>query len=221
MHNEKLIVILFIRQFYDNYIIFVCHLLLIDVLLLLKIRCENGMKQKQDKFLELFEPVKINLWRFCLSISPCGDDAKDLLQDTIESAYKNFEQLRGGQAFLSWLFTIASRINMQRAKKRKQKDFRSMDDCAELVSGEASPEELMDVAILYSALDKLSPEQKEAVILFDIIGIPQKEIAEIQSVSVDTVKQRIHRGKERLREIISPINHYSESKPSNAELRLI
>ena len=65
------------------------------------------MKNKQEIFLNIFNPIKINLWRFCLSVSNSRNDAKDLLQETIEVAYRNFEKLKHNEAFLSYLFSIA------------------------------------------------------------------------------------------------------------------
>jgi RNA polymerase sigma-70 factor (ECF subfamily) len=49
----------------------------------------------------------------------------------------------------------------------------------------------------------LPPEQKEAIILQDIMGFSQKEICEIQSISLDALKQRLYRGRKKLAELLN------------------
>jgi RNA polymerase sigma factor (sigma-70 family) len=67
-----------------------------------------------------------------------------------------------------------------------------------------------DTHFLHLALSQLPVAQKECVILFEISGFKIKEIAEIQSVSEDAVKQRLKRGRERLQEILTYV-----AKPHN------
>ena len=165
-----------------------------------------NMKMKQDKFLELFEPLKQNLWRFCLSVSYNYEDAKDLIQDTIETAYRNFDSIKDTQYFLSWLFTVASRKNKARIDKRKNEVIQYNIDYSHLTTNEGNPEIQADIRLLYEALDKLPLEQKEAIILFDIIGLTQKDAAVSQSVTLDAFKQRIHRGKKTLKELLTDKN---------------
>lgn len=161
------------------------------------------MIDQQQIFLNLFEPVKNNLWRYCLSISQNYNHAKDLLQETIEVAYKDFDKLQEQKSFLSRLFTIASRKNYAHKRKAYIESVEFDDDNFFMTNKNNNPETQTDVRLLYEALDKLPIEQKEAVILFEIVDLPQKEIADIQNVSIDTVKQRIHRGKNKLKELMN------------------
>jgi RNA polymerase sigma-70 factor (ECF subfamily) len=163
---------------------------------------KNNMKMKQEKFLELFEPLKQNLWRFCLSVTYNYEDAKDLVQDTIETAYRNFDSIKDAQYFLSWLFTVASRKNKEKYEKRKNEIILYDIDYSHLSSNEGNPEIQADIKLLYEALDKLPYDQKEAIILNDIIGLSQKDAAESQNINIDAYKQRIHRGKKTLKELL-------------------
>lgn len=61
----------------------------------------------------------------------------------------------------------------------------------------------MDIYFLNQALSKLVSEQRESVILFEIVGLSIKEIMEIQGVSESAVKQRLKRGRERLTELLT------------------
>ncbi|MCW5884763.1 MAG: RNA polymerase sigma factor [Candidatus Kapabacteria bacterium] len=175
------------------------------------------MRNKQDKFLELFEPLKKNLWRFCLSVTPTYDDAKDLLQDTIESAYREFDKLRNYGAFLSWMFSIASRLNYSRAAKQKMTELTSEKYYDLLESRELTPDRIYEIKLLYEAMEKLPKEQKEAIVLCNILGYPQNIASEIQNVKLETLKQRLYRGKEQLKVLLSTeIKTYVNNNPKRA-----
>ena len=88
---------------------------------------------------------------------------------------------------------------LKRAKREQSYDIEEFD---ELYGTEISPERQTDYKFLYEAIDKLPTELKEAVILFEIIGLPQKEIAEIQNITVQNLKVRLHRARHKLASIL-------------------
>lgn len=159
-------------------------------------------KTQTEKFLELLEPVLERLERFSLYLTRNRDEARDLVGETILDAWNGFGGLRNNEAFLSYLFTIASR--KFHSGRRKSGRFVSTDPVSmdELLGESVDPADLADINALYDALGRLGPEEKEAIILFHIMGFTQKEIAAIQNCSPNNVKQRIHRGLIKLREIL-------------------
>ena len=175
----------------------------------------------QQKFLELFEPNKMKLWRFCLSISRSRDNAKDLLQDTIEAAFKQFDDVKSEQAFLSYLFTIASRINYKQINRLKK--LAEIDDSIleALIDGDALPDTQTDIRILYESLDKMKYEQREAIILSEIMGLQHLEAAKIQGITLETFRQRLYRAKNTLKEIMNPQIQGQFSIPNELKLRSI
>ncbi len=160
--------------------------------------------KNEEKFMELFTPQKSKLWRFCLSISKTRDNAMDLLQDTIEQAFLHFGELRSEQAFLSFLFTIASRINIRNSKKHQ--DIYELDEQVidSLVDRDTSPEDAMDIKILYECLNSMKYEQKEAIILCEINDLSHQEAAQVQGISLDAFRKRLYRAKNKLRELMLP-----------------
>ncbi len=163
--------------------------------------------QKQKEFLELYEPSRESLVRFARSMSRNNEDAKDLVQDTILTAFDKFQNLKNHQAFTSFLFTIASRIHKRKTwRKRLFANFidtESKDYIFDnLVSKDSNPENLADIEALYIALDFLPPKQKEAVVLFEIIGLSMEEISEIQGGSISGVKSRVQRGRKALEDLL-------------------
>lgn len=163
-------------------------------------------KRKQDKFLKLLKPVTSNLERYALAMTRNREEAKDVVGETIMIAYESFGKLKDESAFLSFLFTIATRVynKRQRAFVRFRADDKQ--DVDELYCNTLPPDVAADIRILYSALDKLPGNQREAIILFDIFGLPHKEICTIQDTSLSSVKMRILRGKKKLAVLLGEDN---------------
>lgn len=160
-------------------------------------------ESKQDKFLRLYEPLGGRVSAFCFAKTHNRDDARELVSETILAAYENLHKLKNEQAFLSFLFTIASNILKQKNKRNSRFVLFDNEVLDTMYSSETEPDTLLDIMFLYEAMDKLPEIYKEAVYLFEIMGLSQKEIAEIQNTSVVNVKLRIHRGKKKLSEMMN------------------
>lgn len=155
---------------------------------------------KQQRFMALLKPVYPRLERFALTVTRNRDDAKDIVGETVLKAFEGFDMIREEKAFLSYLFTICSRVaQSSRYAKRTIADAEQVE---ELFRNYTSPETATDIAILYQALDKLSPDAKEAIILCEISGLSHKEVQEIQGGSLSSIKVRIFRAKKTLAELL-------------------
>lgn len=168
------------------------------------------MTNKQKIFLDMFDPLRDNLWRFCLSMTRNRDQAKDLLQETIAGAYSAFDSLTHTGAFLSFLFTIASRQYQKISVRTNGKVPLDEWDCSSLVSDTVSPETLTDITLMYRALDQLPADQKTAIVLFDLMGYSQVEVATIQDCSLDALKKRLYRGRKQLAELLGANDDISD-----------
>jgi RNA polymerase sigma-70 factor (ECF subfamily) len=158
-------------------------------------------KDKQERFIRLYGGVKDNIWRYCLFMAKNREFAKDLLGETLASAYEGFNSLSSEKAFLSYLFTIASRIYYKLKKKNDTTRFVSVELDSLFVQN-LSVEVITDISLLYENLNKLPEEQKEALILHNIEGFSRKEVAEIQKVGEETVKSRLALGKKKLSQLM-------------------
>lgn len=167
--------------------------------------------KKQEEFLKLLNPIKDNLSRYCRSVSYSYDDAKDLMSETILIAYQSFSDVREDRAFLSYLFTIASRLNMKKKEKAKKFDRILDNDYVHY----QSIEESVDVNILYNMLQKLPLKQAEAIILFEVNGFNLEEIKEIQGGTLSGVKSRLKRARESLK---SELDFVRFEKKSEVEI---
>ena len=177
---------------------------------------------KQNLFMELYEPCESSLSGFARAMTGNREDASDLVSDVLLTVYENFDKIKNRSMFKPYLFTTASRI--WKRKRFRAKIFGKYDaETAEMTAdGSASPETSVDIKFLYEALEKLSAKMKEAVILFEISGFSIAEIKEIQGGSLSGVKTRLARGRQKLAELmdaddssINMDNERKESKPSN------
>ncbi|MCU0426408.1 MAG: RNA polymerase sigma factor [Candidatus Kapabacteria bacterium] len=163
--------------------------------------------RKQERFLALLKPHHDSLARFARAMTKTPDDARDLVSDTIEQAYKNFHALNNDAAFLSWLFTIASRIEKRRRWRERLFErfdplLHDTDDIAAMHSGAPNAEIHYDTGLLYEALQRLPHKQREAFTLFEISGFSLQEIQELQGDSLSAVKMRVVRAREALRTML-------------------
>lgn len=158
-------------------------------------------RRKQKQFLELFEPVRADLSRFCMAMTGSRFAGNDLVGETILAAYQSFDKLHNPSAFKSYLFTIATRTNNARKAKESRMEYSDSIDEFHLTTENRGDLDA-DVEQLYWALGKLPDNQKEAIILFEISGFKIAEIAEMQDSSVSAVKSQLKRGREKLTNIL-------------------
>lgn len=159
--------------------------------------------EKQRAFLELFKPVEQNLYRYARAMADTYEEAKDLAADTLLAAYEGFESLQHREAFLSYLFTIASRIAKKKRWKKKFFGVYNELEANQMPDRSQHADRNMDIELLYKALGQLPAKQKEALVLFEISGFSLKEIQEMQGGSLSAVKSRISRGREKLAQLLN------------------
>ncbi|TAL69752.1 MAG: RNA polymerase sigma factor [Bacteroidetes bacterium] len=155
-------------------------------------------KNKQEEFSKILETVRESLTRFVMALTRSREDAKDLLQDTIMIAYENFEKIEKKKAFLSFLFTTASRLYRRRKIRTKIFGLFDQDYAESIECNDPSPECATDVSFLYQVLEKLPYKQKEALLLFELSGFSLQEIRQIQGGTLSSIKSRLQRGRNKL-----------------------
>jgi len=163
---------------------------------------QEVIQNKRTAFMELYEPIHDRFIRFCHARVNNEDQAHDLINETLLRAYENFDKLRSREAFLYFLFGIATRVLHSQYRKMKYWGAYEEQKNGMLPDTAASPEDLVEVQMLYKALDQLPEKQREALILFEISGFSIKEIQEIQQSKSSAVKARLMRGRRKLAKIL-------------------
>ena len=134
-------------------------------------------------FDNIYEEYFDRVYYKVLSVVKNDDDAEDICQETFISVYKNLSKFREESNIYTWIYRIAINKTYDFFKKRKI-EFEINDDVLFL------PEDInFDTkVILQEKLKLISEKEREIVILKDIYGYKLKEIAEMKSMNLSTVK---------------------------------
>ena len=144
------------------------------------------------------------LRRFARNLARNPHDADDVVQIAVERALLKWEQWRSDTRLDSWMFKIVRNawIDELRARGRRAQIFLAAE-AAEQV-GEASLERESQLMSVQSAMARLPQEQRLAVSLVLVEGLPYKEAAEVLDIPIGTLTSRLARGREALQSLLAP-----------------
>jgi len=127
----------------------------------------------------------------------CGrpDFADDLVQETAIKAWNARERFEAGTNLRAWTFTILR--NHFLSELRRNRHHADVDDEVheKLLVMEADQEDTLHLADMQTALNKISPERREAILLVGASGFTYEEAAEISGCAIGTVKSRVARAR--------------------------
>jgi RNA polymerase sigma-70 factor (ECF subfamily) len=149
------------------------------------------------------------VYNYLLRITANREDALDLTQDAFLKAYQNLRKLDDPGRFAPWLYRIAHNEAYSMFRKRKpQTDVDQVEPEAtqtKITVGGSSVFPIELSLAVASALDRLSTDQREAVVLKIYQGFKFEEMAEILSCPVSTIKSRLYTALELLKIELAPI----------------
>ena len=132
---------------------------------------------------------------FAMSLARNAALADDIVQDTVVKAWTNFDSFKPGTKLRAWLFTIL-RNSFYSHHRKYGREIEDVDGvyAARLAVKPTHDGKLMLDEVL-TAFDKLSVEQREALLLVGASGFSYEEAAEMCGVSLGTIKSRMNRGR--------------------------
>jgi RNA polymerase sigma-70 factor (ECF subfamily) len=150
------------------------------------------------------------VYRLTYRITGSNEDAEEATQDALWTAARKIASFKGESQFGSWLYRIAANAAYQKLRSRKAKGreialddvlptldadmhFEPMDDWTPRVDDNALNGELREV--LEKAIDELPPDYRTALVMHDVQGMPNPDIAETLGISLPAVKSRVHRSR--------------------------
>jgi RNA polymerase sigma factor (sigma-70 family) len=172
-------------------------------------------KVKSEIFNNEFLPHINSMYNFGYRLTLDRDDAKDLVQDTYLKAYRFIESFQKGTNAKAWLFRILknSFINDYRKKSKEpaKVDYQEVETYynSEEVDRQITPdlrvESLKDMIgdEISNALNSLDVDFKTVIILCDLEGFKYEEMAKILDIPIGTVRSRLHRARNLLKEKLS------------------
>jgi RNA polymerase sigma-70 factor (ECF subfamily) len=164
---------------------------------------------------QLVEQNSANVYNVALKLLGDEQEAEDVLQETFLSAFEAIDRFEGRSKLSTWLYRIAYNASLMRLRKRDRMTTFSLDqgtgteDTAEvpgsrqLVDWSAVPDDQLLTAEARQEMDKAIAELPETLrstfVLRDVQGLSGAETAEILGITVQAVKNRLHRARLRLR----------------------
>ena len=151
------------------------------------------------------------VYRLTYRITGSNEDAEEATQDALWTAARKIGSFKGESQFGSWLYRIAANAAYQKLRRRKARareillddvlpaldgdgrHFEPMDDWSRRVDEQALQGELREV--LEAAIDALPADYRTALVLHDVEGMSNPDIATALGISLPAVKSRVHRSR--------------------------
>jgi len=176
---------------------------------------ESTLAGNRDAFGELVLKHQDRLFGTLVHLLGSADDAREVGQEAFLLAYEKLGSFRQEASFYAWLFRIAYHAAIS-SRRRKRIVRHSLDDYRERVGLEPEDDRFptdpsanmqSDDAQrqVREALNELGLEYRDAILLKEIEGLPYEEIARLQECPVGTVRSRIHRARQLLREKLARV----------------
>jgi RNA polymerase sigma-70 factor (ECF subfamily) len=139
---------------------------------------------------------------FALSLCRNGDQADDLVQDTLVRACANIRSFTPGTNMLAWLCTIMKNHFFSLCRSRRRRPFEPLDDYAD--STASKPEQVARVECdeLWAVLAKLEPGQRDILIMIGASGLSYDEAAKACGCPTGTIKSRVNRARAELAQLL-------------------
>lgn len=155
----------------------------------------------RERYSELVDRYRDRYARYAARMLGSADAAEDAVQDAFVRAFDQLAQCHDPDKFVGWFFLILrNRCFAERRKRRSQAPLEAADEVAAVDRSDNGAETAERRRALQHALLELTPEQREVFVLKHVEGLSYGEIAERLETSVPSLKMRMHRAYDRLRE---------------------
>jgi len=180
-----------------------------------EIRQNYTEAEKLQVFHDEFMPHINSMYNFAYRLTFDEDDANDLVQDTYLKAFRFIHSFEKGTNAKAWLFRILknSFINDYRKKSKEPakvdyqdvETYYNSDDVDRQITPDLRVESLQDMIgdEISNALNSLDVDFRTVIILCDLEGFKYEEMAKILDIPIGTVRSRLHRARNLLKEKLS------------------
>ena len=142
------------------------------------------------------------LRRFARNLTRNPHDADDVVQVAVERALAHVEQWRSDSRLDSWMFKIVRNAWIDEVRARTRRNSVFVGEEAGLQVGESTMDRQTDLMSVQAAMAQLPEEQREAVGLVLVEGLPYKEAADVLDIPIGTLTSRLARGREALQKLL-------------------
>jgi RNA polymerase sigma-70 factor (ECF subfamily) len=170
------------------------------------------LKGDLDAYTELIQDHQVSVFNVCFRILGNRQAAEDLSQEAFLRAFQQLRKYDPDRPFGPWVRTLTANLCYNYLKKRRLERVPLQDEKDQyLEKPNNSPEILLEVSQenrkLYQALWKLPDSQRIALELRHFQGLSYIEMAEALKLPINTVRSHLHRGRQKLAEILEKGKH--------------
>ncbi len=179
------------------------------------------IKRAKRGDIKAFEALIIDYQIYCYNIAlgmlRSQEDAEDVSQEALIKVFKKLATFNETANFSTWLYRIVVNSCLDYIKKREK--LRLVEGDGEIDKNSSSGRDSVTDQVLQNELsdvvkrnlEKLTHEQRLPIILYDYLGLSYDDVAETLNIPLGTVKSRLKRGRDRLRQLVAkdPVFSYS------------
>ena len=167
----------------------------------------RAQKGDAKAFEALVTPYEAMIWRVCWHYTGHTEDARDCAQEALIKAWRSIGAYRQECALESWLYRICASVCLDFQRKRKRTQTEPLEEGFDQPDPAAPPDEQavqrQRREELRRAIQQLPDDMRTVLLLYALEKKKYEEIAEITGTSVGTVKSRLSRARDKLKEILS------------------
>ena len=184
---------------------------------------EKSMRGDCAAFEKLIAPYQQGIINHSYILLRNREDALDMAQEAMLRAFTGISGFSGQSSFKTWLYKIATNVCLDEIRRRKRRaqtvsltvqvedeTNRQLDISDESANPEYCAEKSELKTFILDAIDELGEEYRSVMSLRELEGMDYAEIAKTLGVSLGTVKSRINRARQKLRQKLEMYKKYSE-----------
>lgn len=156
-----------------------------------------------EEFRRGIEATLPELRAFARNLTRDHEAADDLVQDTMMKAWAARDRFEAGTSLRAWTYVIARNLFLTARRRDKFHGEWNEESASRRLAAPASQEQPLHLADVAKALDKISPSQREALLLVGASGMSYEEAAQAMGSMVGTVKSRVSRGRQMLERLMT------------------
>lgn len=173
-------------------------------------RAKAGDARAMEQLLAKYET---RVYRFGLRMCGNEDDARDVLQETLLSAFKNLSTFRGDAQLSTWLYQVARSFCLKQRRRHEGEPAHHVDvatsEVRQVATTDIEPDGRSHARqvgeVIQAAMGALKDEFREALVLRDVEGLSADEAAEVVGIEVGALKTRLHRARMQLKQNLSAV----------------
>lgn len=167
-------------------------------------------------FEELIEAYQKKIFNLAFRIIGNYDDAADMAQEALIRIFRSIANFKEQSSFSTWIYRITTNVCLDEIRKKKSKRAISLDEeihaedgdmKRQIMSDDPQPDEIAEReelrSVVNSAINSLPEDQRLVISLRDIQGLSYDEISEVLDCPGGTVKSRINRARQALKNVLA------------------